>query len=144
MQKAFATLDRGSNYPYINAMSGYSHPGWPNVLDNEVWTDKAEDLRKSFGLPEDKTAASHVEPQLLAYLLDRHSLFSMFEDESDCRDFESAKPAYALQPNITVNKPEFCAECFEFFDCFKARFPGSGVVFHFIGDSLAAPLRVRT
>lgn len=31
-QKAFATLDRGPNYPYVNAMSGYSHTGWPNVL----------------------------------------------------------------------------------------------------------------
>lgn len=30
--KAFATLDRGPNYPYINAMSGFTQTGWPNVL----------------------------------------------------------------------------------------------------------------
>lgn len=27
LQKAFATLNRGSNYSYVNAMSGYSHTG---------------------------------------------------------------------------------------------------------------------
>lgn len=33
--KAFATLDRGPNYPYINAMSGFTQTGWPNVLKTE-------------------------------------------------------------------------------------------------------------
>ena len=93
-------------------MSGYSHPGWPNVLDNEVWTDRAEGLRALLGLPKDKSVASHVEPQFLAYLLDRHSLLYMFEDEEDRHEFASAKPAYTLQPIITVSKPDFCPKCF--------------------------------
>ncbi|KAK4972499.1 hypothetical protein LTR28_012586, partial [Elasticomyces elasticus] len=95
-QKAFVTLDRGSNYPYVNAMSGHSHPGWANVLGNEIWTDKAETLRTLLDLPKDKPAASHVEPQLLAYLLDRHSLY-MSEDAEDHQELASVMPTYTLQ-----------------------------------------------
>ena len=61
--KTFATLDRGPNYPYVNAMSGYSHHGWPNVLDNKVWTAKAQELREHLGLSWHKGMASHVEPR---------------------------------------------------------------------------------
>lgn len=134
-QKAFSTLDRGSNYPYVNAMSGYSHTGWTNVLDNGMWTDKADDLRALLGLPKDKLAASHVEPQLLAYLLQRHSL-------QDRQELASAMPTYILQPIITVSKPDLCDQCLDLFQRFKDRFPGFGVVFHCVGDSIAAP-RVR-
>lgn len=134
IQKAFATLDRGSSYPYVNAM---------NVLDNKEWTDKAEDLRSLLGLPKDKSAASHVEPQLLAYLLDRHSLIDMFEDDDDHQEFASAMPVYSLRPIITVSKPDFGPECFEFFDRCKDNFPGFDVVFHFVEDSITASLQIR-
>lgn len=50
LQKAFATLDRGPNYPYVNAMSGYTHPDHANVLDNQTWTDKAVRLRAMLNL----------------------------------------------------------------------------------------------
>ena len=143
LQKAFATLDRGSNYPYVNAMSGYSHTGWPNVLDNQEWTDKAEGLRALVGLSKNRSAASHVEPQLLAYLLHRHSLHQMCEDEEDYRALASAMPEYSLQPIITVSKPDLCVNCLELFERFKKRFPGSDVIFHCVGDSVAAPLRER-
>ncbi|KAK3680942.1 hypothetical protein LTR37_021015 [Vermiconidia calcicola] len=150
-QKAFATLDRGSTYPFINAMSGYSYPDWPNVLDNRVWTEKAEGLRALLGLPVDKIAASHVEPQLLAYLLDRHSLQRLVVvdddkenvDEVDLAELATVLPAYTLRPIITVSKPDLCRLCFETFQRFKTRFPASSVVFHCVGDTVAAPLRVR-
>lgn len=144
-QKAFATLNRGPDYPYINAMSGYSHPGWSNVLDNDVWTAKAEGMRRMFGLPKDKSAASHVEPQLLAYLVDRHSLYDPItsEEEEKLQELWSAMPVYNLNPVITVSKNDFCPRCSEFFQAFKANLPGFGATFHFVGDALADPLCVR-
>src|SRR6202012_2927537 len=117
--KAFATLDRGPHYPYINVMSGYSHPGWPNILDNDVWTARAERLRAILDLPADISAASHVEPQLLAYLVYHHSILNLFEDEDKYLEFFGAMPAYILRPIITVSKARFCHKCAEFFDRFK-------------------------
>ena len=142
LQKAFATLDRGPNYPYVNAMSGYTHHSWPNVLDNEVWTDRAEALRALFGLTKNKSAASHVEPQLLAYLLDRHTLLQ-WPGEDYCRELTDTIPACTLRSIITVSKPDLCDKCIVFFECFKRRFPDFGVLFHCVGDSVAAPLLVR-
>jgi hypothetical protein len=138
-QKAFATLDRGPDYPPINAMSGYSHPGWPNVLDNNVWTDKAELLRESLGLPEDKSAASHVEPQLLAYLLDRHSL-RLLPNSTERRELLEVMPTYHLRPVITVSKSAFCRSCREMIGLFKQQFPELSVALHCVGDSAKAPL----
>jgi hypothetical protein len=71
-QKAYASLDRGHNYLVINAMSGYTQPRWPNVLDNDKWTTRADDLRQDLGFSSDRSRASHVEPQLLAYLVWHH------------------------------------------------------------------------
>lgn len=133
--KAFATLDRGPNYPYINVVSGYTQPDWPNVLDNGVWTDKAENLRAVLGLPEYRRVASHVEPQLLAYLAERHSLYP-FDEEEDYQELKSVRPPYALRPIITVNKPDLCRHCFEFFEHFKIQFPGFNVIFHIVEDSI--------
>jgi hypothetical protein len=141
-QKAFATLDRGPGYPFVNAMSGYSHTGWPNVLDNTVWTDKAENIRASLGLPKDKAAASHVESQLLAYLIDRHSLH-MLEDVYDRKELASVMPDYSLQPVITVSRRDLCKDCLDLFERFKGRFPGFGVTFHCVGNSAASPLLMR-
>lgn len=137
-QKAFATLDRGSNYPFVDVMSGYSHHCWPNVLDNTVWTKKAEKMRVLLGLSRDKVAASHVESQLLAYLLDRHSLI-MLEDEDGREELRSAMPVYSLRPIITVSKPDLCDKCLDLFERFKNTFPGFGVTFHCVGDSAVTP-----
>ena len=138
-QKAFATLDRGPDYPPINAMSGYSHPGWPNVLDNDVWTNKAELLREILGLPEDKSAASHVEPQLLAYLLDRHYLRHP-PNSTEFRGLLDVMPTCSLRPVITVSKDTFCRSCWEMIGLFKEQFPELGVALHCVGDSAKAPL----
>ncbi|KAK0955421.1 hypothetical protein LTR91_022862 [Friedmanniomyces endolithicus] len=141
LQKAFATLDRGPNYPYVNAMSGYTHAGWPNVLDNSIWTDKAETLRAILDLPENRRAASHVEPQLLAYLLDRHSLHAL-ADRRERQELLSVMPTYSLRPIITVSKSEFCPFCRELFERFRANFPEFGVTLQCIGESAIAPLDV--
>lgn len=146
VQKAFATLDRGLSYPYVNVMSGYSHPNWPNVLDNELWTAKAERLRAFLGLPPDKSAASHVEPQLLAYLVDHHSLRPLddWRDDSDLDDLRNVLPDQALKPLITVSKTKLCDKCDTFFEYFKSALPDFKVAFHCIGDTCAAPLQLRT
>ncbi|KAG9516558.1 hypothetical protein KCV07_g6716, partial [Aureobasidium melanogenum] len=103
MQKAFATLDRGPNYPLVNVMSGYTHTGWPNVLNNAFGTNRAESLQEMLGLPRLSRLASHVEPQLLAYILSRHSL-EMVEDENHRQALESVMPANSPRAVITVSK----------------------------------------
>jgi hypothetical protein len=139
-QKAFATLDRGPNYPFINAMSGYSHAGWTNVLDNSVWTDKADSLRASLGLQRDIAAAAHVEPQLLAYLLDRHSLHTL-TDFTERRRLLEVMPTYSLRAVITVSKLRFCHSCREMIGLFKERLPELGVALHCVGESAVTPLQ---
>jgi hypothetical protein len=105
LEKAFATLDRGPNYPFVNAMSGYTQPGWPNVLANEEWAAKADGLRAFFGLPGNKALASHIEPQLLVYLLDRHSLIQWDSHlEHDLSRLDSVRPAHSIRPVITISK----------------------------------------
>ncbi|EMC98497.1 hypothetical protein BAUCODRAFT_428189 [Baudoinia panamericana UAMH 10762] len=143
--KAFATLDRGPSYPYINAMSGYTHAGWPNVLDNTVWTDVAEKLRAMLRLPPDRRAACHVEPQLLGFLVHHHSI-QYLEDtgaNSKLKGLASVKPDYTLNPIITVSKQDLCGQCLEFFELFKTRFSNCNVVFHCVGDSASAVLQER-
>lgn len=139
LQKAFATLDRGPNYPYVNAMSGYTQSGWPNVLDNEEWTTKAEVLRAHFKLPANTRLASHVEPQLLAYLLDRHSLFHFME--YDLANLEEVKPPNLAEAIITISKNEVCASCTTFIEHFRAHFPDLPVRFDCVGDTAPPPLR---
>jgi hypothetical protein len=131
-QKAFATLDRGPNYPYVNAMSGYTHKGWPNVLDNAEWTNKAELLRAHFGLPANRSLASHVEPQLLAYFLDRHSLFHF--TNCDLRELYGARPPHSVQPVITISMKKVCDSCRTFIEHFQRHFPGFHVTFNCVGD----------
>jgi len=143
-QKAFATLDRGPNYPPVNAMSGYSQAGWPNVIDNTLWTANAENLRVMLGLPRNKSAASHVEPQLLAYIVCHHSVINMFQSASKQQDFYGVLPTYDIRPTITVSKDEMCNSCDETFERFKEWYPGFDVVFRFEGDSVRPPLSERS
>jgi hypothetical protein len=142
LQKAFATLDRGPSYPYINAMSGYTQAGWLNVLDNGEWTTKADLLRDLFGLPKDRSLASHVEPQLLAYLLDRHSLLLWDSHmERDLAELIGVIPDYSIHSIISISKPEVCDACKIFIQKFQENFPGFRVEFHCVGDSMT-PLEV--
>ena len=141
LSKAFATLDRGPNYPYINAMSGYTQTGWPNVLENGEWAAKADSLRPFFGLPRNKALASHVEPQLLAYLLDRHSLITWDSDlYHDFSNLESAMPGHSIHPVITISMTYVCSSCETFIQQFKRNFPGFKVDFYCVGDTTASPL----
>ncbi|KAK3675893.1 hypothetical protein LTR78_004085 [Recurvomyces mirabilis] len=136
-QKAIATLDRGGRYPVINAMSGYSHPSWPNVLDNQLWTGRANDLRALLDLERSERYASHVGPQLLAYLALHHTLcLYPFESEEQWARLEAAKPRCSFTALITVNKPRFCRTCAEFFEQFKVHFREIGVEFTFVEEAV--------
>ncbi|KAK4551273.1 hypothetical protein LTR86_011257 [Recurvomyces mirabilis] len=129
--KAFAELNRGSAYFLVQAMSGYSHPDWTNVLDNDVWTGRANQLRTFLGMEANRSYASHVEPQLLAYILFCHSLLDI-EDSSEwsldltrkeVEGMRKAVPEYDLDPVITVNKGGLCPECQTMKNLMSERFP---------------------
>ena len=125
--KAFARLDRGARYPVISAMSGYSQGYRPDILNNEIWTRKAEDLCRTIHFEVSPSYASHVEKQLIAYYMDRHWMF----DEDDCSSasMESSQhirlrdvlpsPPPAM---ITVNKSQMCSDCSNFYDQFCHHF----------------------
>ena len=49
-------------------MSGFTYSAWPNVLDNKLWANRANDLREYLVLSRDTRLTSHVEPQLLTYV----------------------------------------------------------------------------
>ena len=139
--KAFAELDRGPNYPLVTAMSGYTFPGWPNVLDNSLWANRADKLRRYLGLPSDIRAASHVEPQLLTYLVFQHTLvrFTDENEEFDPEDLQSLlDDLLPLNPDpiITVSKEDFCTSCQQFYATFTRTFPYLGVRFRFVGENL--------
>ena len=136
-QKAFAELDRGPNYPLVNAMSGYTYSAWPNVLDNVLWAKRANDLREYLGLSRNMGFASHVEPQLLTYILFHHDLVT-FTEEAERGDrqilLSSIRP-FTLAPIITVNKGDLCSLCQQFFSNFRHSFLCLNVQFRFVGEN---------
>ncbi|KAL7923122.1 hypothetical protein ACQKWADRAFT_291272 [Trichoderma austrokoningii] len=138
-RKAFARLDRGARYPVISAMSGYSQGYRQDVLNNEIWTRKAEDLCRTIHFEVSSGYASHVEKQLIAYYMDRHWIF----DEDDCpsgsmeslqhtrlRDVHPSPPP-AL---ITVNKSGMCPDCSNFYDQFCRYFTNVEVRIICVGE----------
>ena len=113
--KAFARLDRGPQYPVISAMSGYSQGHRVDVLNNEIWTGKAQDICKTIYFDVSQSCASHVEKQLIAYYMDRHWIF---DEDTRLRDgLPSPPPAV-----ITVNKSKMCSDCSAFYDQFCKYF----------------------
>lgn len=123
-------------------MSGRNHSGWPNILDNKVLTLKAETLRAMLGLRPDEDAASHVERQLLAYLIHTHWPY-MLEGGDDLKVLADNMLSYDLHPIITVSKEDLCDDCLEFFARFKNMFTYIGVTFHCVGDSACAAVKTR-
>lgn len=123
-------------------MSGRSHSGWPNVLNNKLLTLKAETLRAMLGLPPDEDAASHVEPQLLAYLIHTHWPY-MLEGGDDLKVSADNMLSYELHPIITVSKEDLCDDCLEFFARLKNMFACICVAFHCVGDSTWADVTTR-
>jgi hypothetical protein len=125
--KAFARLDRGAWYPVISAMSGCSQGHRADVLNNEIWTEKAQDLCRIIGFNVSRSFASHVEKQLIAYYMDRHWIF----DEDDCSSASMESSQHTSLRNvlpspppaiITVNKLQMCSDCSKFYDQFCNNF----------------------
>lgn len=141
--KAFARLDRGARYPVISAMSGYSQGHRSDVLNNEIWTGKAQDLCRTIGFNVSRSCASHVEKQLIAYYMDRHWIF----DEDDC----SSTSMWSLQVTslrdvlpspppaiITVNKLRMCSDCSAFYDQFCNYFMNVKIRIICVGEQVAS------
>ncbi|KAK5721284.1 hypothetical protein LTR17_014746 [Elasticomyces elasticus] len=118
-EKAFATMDRGFEYPVVNAMSGYSNSGWNEVLDNSEWTEKALKFCRLIGHNTTKSFASHVEKQLVAYLFDRHCLgeedYGAMEPDDVMALQEMMPPSLPVGTIIAVSKDSLCSDCVEFF-----------------------------
>ena len=121
-------------------MSGYSNKDWPEVIDNKLWTEKAYQLRATFDMPPNLYAACHVEAQLLAYLVDRHSLHVFEDKDQDMSEMVGVIPTQAIKAVITVNKPDLCEECSAFFVCFKKGFTTFKIEFRCVGDSAPTPI----
>lgn len=122
-------------------MSGYASPGWPNVLDDQAWALKAEDLRILFGVPGDKSKATHVEVRVLAYLLARHALHK-FSSEHHRSELECVLPFYDLQPVIAIGRSCPCCYCAEFGEHFGDKFAGFNVSFQYLEDLVAVSVGV--
>lgn len=111
-------------------MSGYSHTGWPNVLDNECWTEKAQEICFWIGHPQTKSFASHVEKQLIAFFAVHHQLL-----DSSSKPKEAAPPWLPMPPvlQLTVSKAAACHDCATFIDRFQNSF-GVTVVLTAVGE----------
>lgn len=108
-------------------MSGDSQQDQPNVLNNQVTTEKSVKLRVMLGLNADKSFASHVEPQLIAYLFYKDSVWTKSGKWKRIAD------QYNFRPVIIVGKPAMCGRCIQFISRFEEEFPRFGVQFHFDG-----------
>lgn len=142
--KAFVRLDRGARYPVIrSAMSGYSQGQRADVLNNEIWTRKAQDLCRTIHVNVSRSCASHVEKQLIAYYMDWHWIFN----ENDCSSasMESSQhtslrdvlpsPPPAI---ITVNKLRMCSDCSAFYDQFCNYFMNVQVRIICVGEQVGS------
>jgi hypothetical protein len=165
--KAFVRLDRGARYPVISAMSGYSQGHRADVLNNEIWTRKAQDLCRTIGFDVSQSFASHVEKQLIAYYMDRHwifdedaclfagiespsqfpSLCDSISDEGDCSSTSAellqVKSLRNVLPSpppaiITVNKLQKCSSCSKFYDQFCNYFKSVRIQIICVGEQVGS------
>lgn len=108
--KAFGRLDGGPQYSVISSMSCYPQGYRHDILDNEIWAEKAQKLPRMIRFNDSQSYASHVERQLIAYYMDRHHWIG-----DDCSS--SCYPAVLPSPPpaiITVNKLQECGNCMAF------------------------------
>ncbi|MCJ1422392.1 hypothetical protein MMC29_000272 [Sticta canariensis] len=141
--KAFARLDRGARYPVISAMSGYSQGHRADVLNNEIWTRKAQDLCKTIRFDVSRSCASHVEKQLIAYYMDRHWIFDEDDFSSTSMDSSQHTSLRDVLPSpppaiITVNKKRMCPDCLAFYDQFCNYFMNVRVPIICVGEQVGS------
>lgn len=102
-------------------MSGYSQSYRNDVLDNGLWTTNTEDLCARVGHITQKSFASHVEKQLIAYYMDCHWLFDddegVLEGERSLRDVLPTPPPAI----ITLDKGESCWDCLDFVEKIRGQ-----------------------
>lgn len=142
--KAFARLDRGARYPVISAMSGYSQGHRADVINNGIWTGKAQDLCRTIGFDVSRSCASHVEKQLIAYYMDRHWIFD--EDDFLSASMVSRPQVTSLRyflPTpppaiITVNKLRMCTDCSAFYNQFCSYFINIKIQIICVGEQVGS------
>lgn len=137
--KAFARLDRGARYPVISAMSGSSQGHRADVLNNGIWTRKAQDLCRTIYFDVLQSHALYVEKQLIAYYMDRHWIFDGDDSLSasmGSSQYISLRDVFLNLPPviITVNKLRMCYDCSAFYDQFCNYFINLNVRIVCVGD----------
>jgi hypothetical protein len=122
--------------------SSYSQGHKADVLNNDIWTRKAQDLCRTIRFDVSRNYASH-EKQLIAYYMDRHWMF----DEDDCSSasMESSQhtslrdvlpsPPPAI---ITVNKLRMCSDCSPFYDQFCNYFMNVKIRIICVGEQVGS------
>jgi len=121
--KTIASLQRPSDFPFIAAMSGWSHGQARVTVSGKEWTAKVMKISSTVRhqLPihkqrdqgeEGRYFASHAEKQLVAYFISKHVLIKIEDDEL----LQSARPPVLLkQATILVSRPP-CDDCLQFIE----------------------------
>ena len=120
-------------------MSGYTHTGWKDVLNNAEYTKMAAKICHTIGHRTDNFNASHVEKQLIAYYINHHVILERNEElklkrsqplqangntvndcaeEMDIARVDELMSLRAVMPvhskpyaTITVSKTAMCPDC---------------------------------
>ncbi|KAK5704070.1 hypothetical protein LTR97_003083 [Elasticomyces elasticus] len=141
--QAFASLDRGPEYPQVHALSGHCNPGREGVLDNSVWTRKAVELCELIGHPKTESWASHAEKQIAAFLVDKHCLSNADEKtmgvDEVSRMVEVMPTSAEWVVHITISKAFMCTDCVDFFNRLSNWLAGKltiKIITRTVGDSV--------
>ncbi|KAK4903448.1 hypothetical protein LTR27_000379 [Elasticomyces elasticus] len=141
--QAFASLDRGPEYPQVHALSGHCNPGREDVLDNSVWTRKAVELCELIGHPKTESWASHAEKQIAAFLVDKHCLSNADKKTMGVNEVsrmaEVTPPSAEWVVHITISKVFMCIDCVEFFNRLSNWLAGKltiEIITRTVGDSV--------
>lgn len=101
-----------------------------NVLDNAEWIAKAGEICDLVGHKAEKSYASHVEKQLIAYYLDRHAIFVETDPVRAVALHTVTPPHQNVKGTITVSKEKACFDCERFIALVREKF-AVNLDFHF-------------
>ncbi|KAL8898428.1 MAG: hypothetical protein Q9207_006706 [Kuettlingeria erythrocarpa] len=119
--KAMGWLDRGRLFPLVSTMSGYTQSESGNTtLDNRYWTNQVLILARKLDVKVEKSYASHVEKQLLAFYVAQHVLLDAEDHKQRSRGedmyLSHVKPPKPPAAVIVVSKERVCDGCERFID----------------------------
>ncbi len=119
--KVIGWLDRGRSFPLVSTMSGYSQSESGNTtLDNRRWTNLVLILARKVVVKVEKSYASHIRKQLLAFYVANHVLLDAEDKKHTFRGedmyLSHVKPPKPPAAVIVVSKERVCDDCERFMD----------------------------